>query len=74
MRFGPVGIWEIVVIVAVVLLIFGPAMLPKLARGAGKAVKTAQDLKDEITGVVLDDEEPSSRKKRSSKEPDNTSS
>ena len=70
MRFGPVGIWEIVVIVAVVLLIFGPSQLPKLARGAGKAMKTARDLKDEVTGAVLDDEE-SSDKKRSSGSTDN---
>ena len=63
MRFGPVGIWEIVVIVAVVLLIFGPSQLPKLARGAGKAFKSAKDLKDEVTGAVIDDEEKPSEKR-----------
>lgn len=66
MRWGPVGIWEIVVIVVVVLLIFGPSLLPKLARNAGKAVKTARDVKDEVTGAVLDDEDSSASKRRSS--------
>ena len=73
MRVGPVGIWEIVVIVGVALLIFGPSQLPKLARGVGKAVKTARDLKDEVTGAVLDDEDVSG-KKRASAPTDNQAS
>lgn len=74
MRWGPIGIWEIVVIVGVALLIFGPSQLPKLARGAGKALKSVRDLKDEVTGAVLDDEEPTVSKKRSTTETDNKSS
>lgn len=58
MRFGPLGIWEIIVIVGVALLVFGPAQLPKIARGVGKAFKSVKDMKEEITGVVLDDEAP----------------
>lgn len=61
MRFGPLGIWEILVIVGVALLIFGPTQLPKIARGVGKAFKSAKDFKDEMTGAVLDDEAPRRR-------------
>lgn len=64
MRLGPVGIWEIVAIVVVVLLIFGPSYLPKLARGAGKALKTAKDVRDEVTGAVIDDEQPSAKPRK----------
>ncbi len=64
MRLGPVGIWEIVAIVVVVLLIFGPSYLPKLARGAGKALKTAKDVRDEVTGAVIDDERPSAKQRK----------
>lgn len=61
MRIGPLGIWEIILIVGVALLIFGPVQLPKIARGVGKAVRSARDLKDEVTGVVIDDERPRQR-------------
>ena len=64
MRFGPLGIWEILVIVGVALLIFGPTQLPKLARGVGKAVRSARDLQDEVTGAVRD-EDASKRETRS---------
>jgi len=55
MGLGPLGIWEILVIVGVALLIFGPAKLPDIARGVGKAFKSFKDVKDEVTGAVLDD-------------------
>lgn len=68
MNFGPVGIWEIVIIVGLALLIFGPSQLPKLARGAGKTVKTVregvQDVKDELTGAVVDKEEAARAERR----------
>lgn len=64
MGLGPLGIWEIIIIVGVVLLVFGPAQLPKIARGVGKAFKTGKDMKDEITGLVLD-EDPPPKKRRS---------
>lgn len=56
MGFGPLGIWEIIAIVGVALLIFGPARLPEIARGVGKAIRSVKNVKDEITGVVLDEE------------------
>ncbi len=36
--FG-LGIWELVIILAIVLLIFGAGKLPELGKGLGKAIK-----------------------------------
>jgi sec-independent protein translocase protein TatA len=45
------GAWEIVLIVAIVLLLFGATRLPKLARGLGQSIsefrKATQENKDD---------------------------
>ncbi|MEX2534021.1 MAG: twin-arginine translocase TatA/TatE family subunit [Trueperaceae bacterium] len=38
-RIGPFGMWELVIILVVVLLIFGPRLLPQMARGIGQSVR-----------------------------------
>ncbi len=43
MKIGPLGITEILIILAVVLLIFGPKNLPKLGTAIGKAVKNLRE-------------------------------
>ncbi|MCD7845485.1 MAG: twin-arginine translocase TatA/TatE family subunit [Oscillospiraceae bacterium] len=35
---GKLGIWELLVILAIVLLIFGPKALPKLGESLGKTI------------------------------------
>jgi len=54
------GGWEIVLILAVVLIIFGPKKLPELARGLGQSIKefkkSAREVTDEIQSV--DDNKP----------------
>lgn len=39
MGFGRLGMGELLIILAVVLLIFGPSKLPALAKSMGQAVK-----------------------------------
>jgi len=34
------GHWELIVLLVVVLLIFGPSQLPKLAKGIGKSIQS----------------------------------
>lgn len=47
MLFGKIGPWEIIIILAVILLIFGPTKLPSLAKAIGKSVV---ELKDGLKG------------------------
>lgn len=42
------GIWEVVAILAVVLLIFGPKKLPELARGVAKSIKEFKKASNEV--------------------------
>jgi sec-independent protein translocase protein TatA len=56
--FGrPPGVWEIVLILAVIVLIFGGKKLPELARAVGKSVV---ELKDGLRGKPSQEEPPSS--------------
>ena len=52
MRIGPLGIWEILAILVVVLLVFGPRRLPEMAKGIGQSVrefrKGIRDIRDDI--------------------------
>lgn len=52
MRIGPLGVWEILLILVVILLVFGPRRLPEMAKGIGQSVrefrKGIRDIKDDI--------------------------
>ncbi len=58
MPFG-IGIWEIVILLAVVLLIVGPAKAPSVARSLGRGVRevretvdgTQKELRDAVTSA-----------------------
>lgn len=39
MRVGPFGIWELLIILVLVLLLFGARRLPEMAKGMGQAIK-----------------------------------
>jgi len=62
---GPLGGWEIVLILAVVLLLFGAKKLPELAKGLGSGIrefkKATREVTDEIQNAA-DDSPPPSRK------------
>jgi len=51
-RIGPVGIPELLIILALVLLIFGPKRLPEMAKGLGQSVrefrKGIRDMKKDL--------------------------
>ncbi len=48
------GTWEMVIILAIVILIFGAAKLPELARGTGQALRI---FKSETKGLKDDDDD-----------------
>ncbi len=51
-RIGPIGIPELLIILALVLLIFGPKRLPEMAKGLGQSVrefrKGLRDMKKDL--------------------------
>ena len=69
---GIVGGWEIVLILAVVLILFGAKKLPELAKGLGQGIKefkkATKEVTDEVTSA-MDDTSPSPQKRRTSSNP-----
>ena len=47
MPFG-IGIWELLILLLVLLLVFGPKRLPEMGRQLGKGMR---EFKDSVTGV-----------------------
>ncbi len=52
MPFG-IGIWEMLILLLVLLLVFGPKRLPEMGRQLGKGMR---EFKDSISGEGKDDE------------------
>jgi len=61
--FGMPGGWEIWAILAVVLLLFGPTQLPKLAKMFGKSAKALKEGMNEGLNEVDDDVSPKKAEK-----------
>jgi sec-independent protein translocase protein TatA len=57
MPFG-IGIWELLVLLGVLLLVFGPKRLPEMGHSLGRSVR---ELKDGLTSVVDREERPLER-------------
>ncbi len=59
-RIGPIGIPELLIILALVLLIFGPKRLPEMAKGLGQSVrefrKGVRDMKKDFDDETADDQ------------------
>ena len=52
-----IGTWEIVVIVAVIVLLFGGKKIPELMKGIGKGVRSFKEGMNEIEKEINDAEE-----------------
>ncbi len=52
MPFG-IGIWELLILLLVLLLVFGPKRLPEMGRQLGKGMR---EFKDSVSGSDKDDE------------------
>ncbi len=52
------GTWEIVAIVAVVLLLFGGRKIPELMKGLGKGVKEFKEGMNEVEKEIKTDDQP----------------
>ena len=51
--FG-IGIWELLILLLVILLVFGPKRLPEMGRSLGRGMR---EFKDSITGGGKEDED-----------------
>ena len=64
---GMLGGWEIVLILAVVLILFGAKKLPELAKGLGQGIKefkkATREVQEEIS-TAMDETPPSQPPKR----------
>lgn len=47
MRIGPFGVWEVLIILVIVLLVFGAKRLPEIGASLGKGIRT---FKSSVTG------------------------
>jgi len=58
--FGNIGFPEILVVLAIALLIFGPKKLPEIGKSIGRALrefrKTSDDIKEKIEEEIQADE------------------
>lgn len=55
---GPLGFWEIALIVLVIILLFGGKKIPELMRGLGKGIKSfkegMKDIEEEVKDIKKD--------------------
>ena len=63
--FGRIGVSELLIILVVVLIFFGPAKLPALAKSMGQAVsefrKGTKEISKELEEITKDTEEKSDK-------------
>lgn len=57
--FGNVGMPELILILAIALLVFGPKKLPEVGRSIGKALREFKKATEEVTGRLEKDVEVS---------------
>ena len=59
---GNIGPWELVLVLLIALIIFGPGKLPEVAKGLGKAVNqfknASSGLQKEFQDAIKDDTPP----------------
>lgn len=46
---GPLGMWEIILILIIALIIFGPGKLPEVGKAVGKGIREFKNAANSIT-------------------------
>ncbi len=60
--FGRLGASELILILAIALVIFGPSKLPEIGKALGKGIKEFKDHSNKISQDVTESVEKSERK------------
>jgi sec-independent protein translocase protein TatA len=68
MRLGPLGGWEILIILVVVMLIFGSSRLPKIARGLGESAREVRKGFKDLKADIEEDKQGSGTSSNASQE------
>lgn len=63
---GIIGGWEIVAILAIILLLFGGSKLPELAKGLGKSIKEFKKASSEADDEIAATKKPADSTKTDS--------
>ncbi len=54
---GKIGMWEMLLVLSVALIVFGPAKLPELGRSIGRGIREFRQASKDITNsITLDDD------------------
>ncbi|MBM4235113.1 MAG: twin-arginine translocase TatA/TatE family subunit [Firmicutes bacterium] len=59
---GKIGLWEILLILAVALIVFGPAKLPELGRSIGNGLREFRKATSELKDTISLDDSDSDKK------------
>ena len=62
MKFGGIGVPELLIILAVVLLIFGPKNLPKLGSAIDRTVKNLREGMNSAPDIEIDEDDKKAEK------------
>ena len=60
MRFGPLGLTEILIILVILLLVFGATRLPEIGKSLGKGIRS---FKTSVTGEDDEDAKPAEERR-----------
>lgn len=60
---------EMLIVLLIVLLLFGPSQLPKMARGFGQAIREFKKAQREITDEIQREEPPADSPRPNDKKP-----
>jgi TatA/E family protein of Tat protein translocase len=66
--FGKIGMPELILILAIALIIFGPRKLPEIGRSIGKGLREFRQATSEVQKSISLDEEEEKEKTQSSTE------
>ena len=61
---GKIGIWELLIVLAIALLIFGPKALPKLGKAMGKTIGNFKKGHQEAVDEEAEEVEETPKKKK----------